>query len=414
MSKKNYKVEIETRSGKLREVVEQIKGGELTGEKLTEAVAESQRITGEIRGLQAERDAATAGDELLGQLAKGAEHVGGGKGVQVRSLGEHLAHGLKSAGGFDLSARRSLSLGEYRAAPGAEVKAATDPLATDATLTELDNQNRVVRRDAWVPTIGALFAQGTVNGTGLKYYVETPIEGDTGAVAELGHKPQLSMGYEPETETLAKIAGFIKESDEFIEDLPYLASVTNGRLLRRLAQTEEAQLLSGSGTAPNMRGLLNRTGLQTLSAADTTDNAAALFRALMAVQNVTGLAADGIVINPADYERERLRTDGNGQLLGGGPFTGQYGVGGTTLIPPLWGTRTVVSSAVPVGTAVVGAFGTAGMVFRKGGIRVDVANQNADDFEYNRVTIRAEERLGLAVYVPQAFVRVTLSATDPA
>ena len=32
----------------------------------------------------------------------------------------------------------------------------------------------------------------------------------------------------------------------------------------------------------------------------------------MAVQNVTGLAADGIVINPADYERERLRTDGGG------------------------------------------------------------------------------------------------------
>lgn len=413
MSKKDYKAEIETRSAKLSELVGKIKGGELKGDELTGAVSETQQLTGEIRGLQAERDAATAGDELLGQLAKGAQQVGGGKRAEVRSLGEHLVHGIKSAGGFNLAARRSLDLGEYRAAPGVEVKAATDPIDTGTGLTELDVEQRVVRRDSWVPTIGALFAQGTVTGTGLKYYVETPVEGDTAAVAELGLKPQLSMGYEPETETLAKLAGFIKESDEFIEDLPYLASVTNGRLLRRLAQTEEQQLLNGSGTAPNMRGLLNRTGLQTLTAANNTDNAAALFRALMAVQNVTGLAADGIVINPADYERERLRTDGNGQLIGGGPFTGQYGVGGTTLIPPLWGTRTVVSSAVPVGTAVVGAFGTAGMVFRKGGIRVDVANQNADDFEYNRVTIRAEERLGLAIYVPQAFVSVTLSAADP-
>ena len=70
----------------------------------------------------------------------------------------------------------------------------------------------------------------------------------------------------------------------------------------------------------------------------------------------------------------------------------------------------MVSSAVPVGTALVGAFGSAAMLFRKGGVRVDIANQNADDFEYNRVTIRAEERVGLAVYVPQAFAKVTLAA----
>lgn len=400
----DYEKIIGAKAAELKGIVAQLKSGELKGEDLTAAVQKSGELTNEIRALQSQRDAAVAGDDLLGKLAEGAPAQKSGEGAEAKSLGQHLALGLGKLG-IKSGQRVATSLGEF--------KAATDPMATDTTLTELDVQNRVVRRDAWVPTVGGLFAQGTVSGVGLKYYVETPIEGDFTAVAELGHKPQLSMGYEPETESLAKIAGFIKESDEFIEDLPYLASVTNGRLLRRLAQAEETQLVSGTGTAPNLRGLLNRTGLQTLTAADTSDNAPALFRALMAVQNVTGLQADGIVINPVDYERERLRTDSNGQFVGGGVFGGQYGNGGTTLIPPLWGTRTVVSGAVPVGTAVVGAFGTAGMVFRKGGIRVDVANQNADDFEYNRVTIRAEERLGLAVYVPQAFVRVTLSATAP-
>nr|WP_256974347.1 phage major capsid protein [Corynebacterium diphtheriae] len=45
---------------------------------------------------------------------------------------------------------------------------------------------------------------------------------------------------------------------------------------------------------------------------------------------------------------------------------------------------------------------------RKGGVRVDSANTNADDFENNLVTLRAEERLGLIVPLPAAFVKVTL------
>lgn len=403
--KRNYKAEIEAKSSELAKAAELLQGGSLSGQELTDAVERTQSLTGEVRSLQAERDAAVAGDEVLGNLAHRAQGEGE---TRARSLGEHVARGLQEKG-FKVEQRRSVDLGEF--------KAASDPLAAGPApaaggLTTLDQQDRVASADGWLPTVGALFSQGTVSGSGLRYFVEKPVEGAVAAVGELGHKPQLSMGYEPKVETLAKLAGFIKESDEFIEDLPYLASVTNGRLLRRLAQVEEQQLVSGSGSAPNMQGLLNRTGLQVLKSAGVADNSAALFRALMAVQNVTGLIADGIVINPVDYERERLTRDGNGQFFGGGPFTGAYGVGGTPLIAPLWGTRTVVSSAVPVGTALVGAFSTGAMLFRKGGVRVDVANQNVDDFEFNRVTIRAEERIGLAVYVPQSFAKVTLAAAE--
>ena len=403
--KRNYKAEIEAKSAELKAAADQLQSGTLEGQALTDAVDRTRALTGEVRALQAERDAAVAGDEVLGNLAHSAQGEGE---TRARSLGEHVALGIQEKG-FKVEQRRAVDLGEF--------KAASDPLTVGTApapggLAPIDQQDQVVSRDGWLPTVGGLFAQGTVSGTGLRYFVEQPVEGDFAAVAELGHKPQLSMGYVPEMETLAKIAGFIKESDEFIDDLPYLASVTNGRLLRRLAQVEEQQLVSGTGSAPNMRGLLNRTGLQVLTSNGVEDNSAALFRALMAVQNVTGLLADGIVINPVDYERERLTRDGNGQFFGGGPFTGAYGQGGTPLIAPLWGTRTVVSSAVPVGTAVVGAFGTGAMLFRKGGVRVDIANQNADDFEYNRVTIRAEERIGLAVYVPQSFAKVTLATTE--
>ena len=159
-----------------------------------------------------------------------------------------------------------------------------------------------------------------------------------------------------------------------------------------------------------MHYLLNRSGIQTETVSAAGDEADALFRAITKVSTATGLTADGILISPADYQKLRLSKDSNGQYFGGGFFSGQYGQGGVQEQPPLWGLRTVVSPAVSVGTAVVGAFTQGATVYRKGGVRVESTNSHASDFTSNLVTIRAEERLALAVRKPAAFVKVTLTA----
>jgi HK97 family phage major capsid protein len=69
-----------------------------------------------------------------------------------------------------------------------------------------------------------------------------------------------------------------------------------------------------------------------------------------------------------------------------------------------------VTPAIAAGTVLVGAFNSAAQLFRKGGVQVDSTNSNEDDFKYNRVALRAEERILLAVYRPTAFVKVTLTA----
>jgi hypothetical protein len=48
-------------------------------------------------------------------------------------------------------------------------------------------------------------------------------------------------------------------------------------------------------------------------------------------------------------------------------------------------------------------------VWRKGGMSVEATNSNDTDFLLNLIAIRAEERLGLAVYRPTAYVEVRLS-----
>ena len=258
-----------------------------------------------------------------------------------------------------------------------------------------------------------LMGSATVTNATIKYLVEKAnriAEGAVTSVAEGAYKPYIRFAdFDIMTETLSKIAALTKLTDEMVEDYGFVAQWINDQLIYELSVEEEKQLLNGDGSGTNLRGLLNRSGIQTHTSAKTASWLDDVFKAIQLVPQATNLNADGIMINPADYQVTRLMKDGNGQYYAGGPFAGQYGVGGLMIEPPLWGLRTVVTNAVPKGTAVVGAFRQGATVLRKGGLRVDSTNTNQDDFAKNLVTFRAEERVGLMVPVPAAFVKLTLT-----
>lgn len=329
--------------------------------------------------------------------------------ASAKSLGEHF---VKHTGE---------RLRQVRGVKGASVSAPEFKAATDVqgtgnavygpVLTQVDRTIVTGVRPRLV--IADLLGSGALSGTAIQYFVEGAMEGAFTTVAEGAQKPQLHFA-DPHTVTdaLKKIAGFIRLTDEMIEDLDFVVSEINTRLLYELGRFEEQQLLIGNGQGTNLLGLLNRAGIQTQAATDPADNADAIFRALTQVQTGSGLDADGVAINPLDYQSLRLSRDANGQYFGGGFFQPPYGEtpGVMSVQQPVWGLRTVVTPAVAQGTAVVGAFAQAATVYRKGGVRVESTNSHEDDFTNNRVTIRAEERLALAVRVPAAFVRVTFAA----
>jgi HK97 family phage major capsid protein len=67
-----------------------------------------------------------------------------------------------------------------------------------------------------------------------------------------------------------------------------------------------------------------------------------------------------------------------------------------------------VTNVLGAGTAIVGNFKQAASIFRRGGITVEATNSHSDLFVKDISVIRAEERLALAVYRPQAFCVCTL------
>lgn len=357
----------------------------------------------QIEELKAKVDAAREDEALIKRLDSiGVPEERGDGETGAKTLGEHFVKHVGAEGLARVKSTSGLSIGapEFKAVH--TIGEAFGPFVTD--------QDRTVVRGYRRPTVSDLFGTGTLSGNAVTYLVESPtVTGGFAAVAEAGQKPEIEFGDPtPRTDALKKIAAWWDMSDEMVEDVPFWVSEINNRGLYLLSLAEENQLLNGSGTGANVEGLLNRDGIQEL-ALDGGSEADALFRALTAVQTATGLSADGIIINPADYQKLRLSTDANGQYYGGGFFAGQYGNGGVTEQPPLWGTRTVVTAAVPAGTAVVGAFKAATTVYRKGGVRVESTNSDQGKFTTNVVTTRIEERIALAVRMPAAIVSVDLT-----
>jgi len=256
-------------------------------------------------------------------------------------------------------------------------------------------------------TVADLIPSGVASGPLVRYLKETVATNAAAAVAEGAAKPESTLNFSAVDEPVRKIATWLKVTDEMFEDVPALRSYIDARLGLFVRIQEEAQLLTGSGVAPNVTGFLNRSGLTAAQAlgADTAPDA--IYKEITKIRVASFLEPTGIVLNPTNWQTIRLAKDANAQYYAGGPFTGAYGAGGQPVIDSIWGKTVVSTTAMTLGTALIGAFATASQLFRRGGLTVEATNSNEDDFKTNLVMIRAEERLALAVYRPAAFGTVS-------
>ncbi len=366
-----------------------------------------QHLTGVLEDLNAKCAEAEKAKNLVGVgLRRKTEAE-----KPAKTIGEHY---VKTALG-----KVRQDIGVYQKALSVttpEFKAATDTHVSTTEPTHLAPvliDRNIVRPYDYPLTIADWLGSGTMSEKTLVYFVEkttSAVEGNITFVAENTKKPQLHFaGYEEVTETLKKIAGYIKISTEMLEDEDFIVTELNNRLLRQLVYFEEAELLKGDGSSNNIKGILNRDNVQTGTYTGYDDLADEIFKACTKIQNATGLVPDGVLMNPEDYQELRLKKDQNGQYYAGGPFQGAYGNGTIMQNPPLWGKKTIITPAIEKGTILVGAGKDAATVYRKGGITINTAFQNEDDFVNNRATILAEERLALAVRVPSAFCKLTKS-----
>ena len=345
----------------------------------TEAIEEAGELNEAIESLEKSIEAAEKAKEKLAQI--------GTDEAQEEETGMEEKTGLKA---LDLEYLKG-----NRGTVGANInlKTYTDPEAI-STNKIIDYDKNPVNLMPSLDVRG-LFGAETISGNALTYYVIGDAEGlsSVDGTAEGAAKDRIHIPYTPKTAALSKIAAYFKESDELINDAPFLESAIRNRGLYEFQKAIETYLVGA---------LAGATGVQVCGTAVNFDNILAAKQDIIAD---TGYIPDAMIINPSDWSTLLQAKDQNRQYLLGGPGFGSYGNGAYFENPKVWGMNVVQSAAVTAGAPIVGAFKPAASVVTQAGNgqRVEVSNSDQDDFIKNMVTVRIEERLVLAVRVPAAF-----------
>lgn len=250
-------------------------------------------------------------------------------------------------------------------------------------------------------TVADLMLQGNTDGNTLEYYEETTFTNAAATVAEGATKPESAVGYTLRTESVRKIGHWIPATSEALADVSFLESTLRGRLAYGVMRIEESQLLTGNGTAPNLQGILNRTGIQT-QAKGTDPTPDAIYKAMQKIRGASGSGfaePTAVVLHPNDWTDIKLLRTADGIYIWGNPSDEGP--------DRIWGLPVRQTTAMTENTGLVGAFRPHAEVIRREGINITLSTEHSTYFIENKVAILAESRLALAVYRPSAFSTVT-------
>lgn len=256
------------------------------------------------------------------------------------------------------------------------------------------NQRRMTIRDLITP--------GRTTSNALQYVKETGFTNNAATVTETAGtaKAQSEIKFDIVTTAVTTIAHWVLATKQILDDVPQLQSYIDGRLRYGLMYVEENQLLNGGGTGTDLNGIYTQA---TAYSAPITPTAAGnltkidVIRLAILQAVLAEYPSNGIVLHPSDWADIELTKTEEGAYLFANPQGGSE--------PRLWRLPVVETQAMTIDKFLVGAFQLGAQIFDREDANVEISTEDSDNFRKNLVTIRAEERLALAVYRPEAFVK---------
>lgn len=385
------KADFDKKFDTLKAIAEDALGKAKAGETMTEAAKAKadEAIT-----------AANSAKARLDDLEQKMDRGGQGERTEHKSAGYKVIENedMKSFMANPQSGRRV----------GVDVKAIISSLTTDANGSAGDllvpmrapMVDPVVRR----MTIRDLLTPGRTSQPSIQYPKETGFTNSAATVSEQTGptKPQSEIKFDIVTTSVTTIAHWVLATRQILDDAPMLQSYIDGRLRYGLQYVEENQLLNGGGTGTDLNGIYTQaTAFAAGTSVVVTPQKIDVIRYAMLQGALAELPPTGVVLNPIDWAGIETLKDGEGRYLIGNPQG--------AIQPTLWGLPVVATQAMTAGNFLTGAFRMGAQIFDREDANVAVSTEDSDNFRKNLVTILAEERLALAVYRPEAFIKGTFS-----
>jgi HK97 family phage major capsid protein len=235
-----------------------------------------------------------------------------------------------------------------------------------------------------------------IQTSSVDYPKQSSVTNAAAPVAESAAKPYSDYAWTNATAPVRTIAHLAKLTRQAMDDAPRLVAEVDSEMRFGLQLVEEAQILNGNGTGQNLNGIVTQATAYvapiTIAGATSID----MIRLAMLQGALALYPANGVVLNEADWAFIELMKTTEGAYL----FANVQG----TVQPRLWGLPVVATPAMTIDKFLVGDFQRGATLYDRMGIEVLISTENADDFEKNLATMRAEERLALAVKRPAAFI----------
>ncbi len=214
-----------------------------------------------------------------------------------------------------------------------------------------------------------------------------------------GLKPESAMAFAAVSAIVETIAHMIPVTRRAAADGGQIMQLINAFLLYGLREEEEDQILNGSGTTPNLRGILNTAGISTVGSAGTDLDAI-----VDGIRTIRGNRREpsAMVVHPNDWYSTGflLAKDTGGNYLVAQPSSS------VDQLQALWGLRVVVTPAMTENTVLVGDFRQYVVADRQQAT-IYVSDSHNDWFQRNLLAILAEERIAGGCLDAEAFCTVT-------
>lgn len=204
--------------------------------------------------------------------------------------------------------------------------------------------------------------------------------------------------YTERTSDVRKITASIPVTDEQLDDELQVRGLLEQRLRFGIMQRLDAQVLTGDGVAPNLRGLLDAgLGIQTQAkGADPTFDA--VYKAITLVRFTGRAQPNALIFHPNDWQDIRLARTADGLYLMGNPSEpGPLS---------LFGLPVALSDACTENTGIVGDFANFSHIGERRGVNVQIG-YSGTQFAEGKSLLRADVRACLTWYRPTAFASIT-------
>ena len=266
-----------------------------------------------------------------------------------------------------------------------------DPFVTRLSRVALSPQQQPKLIDA--------FPMGTTTQHSIKYMLETTYTNSTAGTSEGSLFPESALALTEELVPVVKIAGFLPVTDEQLADEMQSRDYLNSRLEFQLRATLDSQLINGNGTAPQLTGLANISGISTQAQQSGEAIMDTLLRAQTKVRTVGFCEPSANLMNPNDWMLIQLLKTADGLYIWGHPATG----GPSTM----WGLPVITSTFITAGTAYVGDLVGNTMLFMRQGMEMETSNSHSDFFQRGQLAIRVLLRCALVCFRSAAICQCT-------